>query len=441
MARLRTTKGPGEAGFTLIEVMTSAIMVVIISTGVFGAIQSMTKASAQERTRATAHALAQGDQSRMRNFKIADLANYSGSRDVVDGGTTFTVDSRTTFVSDATGTATCEENSTSADYIRVTSTVTWPTLGSRPPVVLQSTIAPPNGSIAADAGALAVRVEDATGAGLAGIGISGTGAGGFSGQTNNNGCVIFGNLPAGNYDLVAATGGLVNRDGEAATAQTASVIPFATNVVVLQYDQPGSIGLDFTTFINGALQPSSADSVVVFNTGMSGPKVYGTVGSPQANMTISPLFPFSSPNAAYAGTCEGNNPNPTAQEPPPASQASLLVPAGGTISGTIQLPALDIRVFTGNNNSNPGVPLAGAQIKLIDNDCDDGAGQQITRDYISNSLGVLDDPGVPRSHYDVCVFDGINHRTFTDRNVQSLTSAHLLNVYTTNSNFDIPGPC
>lgn len=54
---------------------------------------------------------------------------------------------------------------------------------------------------------------------------------------------------------------------------------------------------------------------------------------------------------------------------------------------------------------------------------------------------MLDDPGVPRSHYDVCVFDGTNHRTFTNRNVESLTSAHLLNVYTTNSNFDIPGPC
>lgn len=441
MSRRWTIRGQGEAGFTLIEVMTAAIMVVLVSTGVFGAIQSMTKASAQERTRATAHALAQADQSRMRNFKIADFSSYSESRNVVDGGTTFSVNSSASFVSDATGTASCAEGSASADYIRITSNVTWPTRGSRPPVVLQSTIAPPNGSISPDSGALAVRVEDATGAGIPGIGISGTGAGAFNDTTNENGCVIFGNLPSGNYNLIAAVSGLVDRDGNAPSAQTTSVIPFATNVVVLQYDQPGSIDLNFTTFVNGGLQASSADSVVVFNTGMTAEKAYGTVGSPQASMTISPLFPFSSPNAVYAGTCPANNPNPTAQEPPPASQASLLVPAGGTVSGTIQLPALDVRVWTGNNGSNPGLPLPAAQVKVMDRDCTNGSGQPITRNYTTNLLGRLADPGVPRSHYDVCVSNGLNNKTFTDLDVYQLNQAFQLDVYTGAGNFNGSGPC
>ena len=42
----------------------------------------------------------------------------------------------------------------SADYVEIRSTVTWPSIGSRAPVVAQSLVAPPNGSISANSGSL-----------------------------------------------------------------------------------------------------------------------------------------------------------------------------------------------------------------------------------------------------------------------------------------------
>jgi len=423
-----------QEGFGLVETLTAALMVVILAAGTFTAVQSMTKASAQERTRATAHAVAQADQSRMRNMKLDQLANYSATRTVTDGGTEFEVKSSAQYVSDATGTASCGTNDASADYIRISSSVKWPSIGSRPAVLLQSTISPPNGSIAANAGALAVRVENAAGNGLEGIGVSGTGATPFNGATNELGCVIFGNLAAGNYQLLASTGGLVDRDGKPPAAKTTSVIPFATNVVVLQYDQPGAINVNFTTNLTGTPQPSSADSVVVFNTGMSVERIAGTVGSPVSSMTVSSLFPFSSPDAVYAGTCVGNNPNPTGQVPAPASQASVQVQPGGTVSATVQLPALDLRVRDFSSSQ-----LAGAQVVIKDKKCSDAAGQPITRNFTTDSQGGLSDPGLPYSTYDICASNGTVHRNYSNINVQSINSPTSLTVDLRNNTQ--PGPC
>jgi type II secretory pathway pseudopilin PulG len=430
-----------QEGFGLVETLTAAIMVTILAAGTFTAVQSMTKAGAQERTRATGHAVAQADQSRMRNLKVDQLANYSETRTVTDGGTEFEVKSSAQYVSDATGTASCAEGDASADYIRISSSVEWPSISTRPPVLLQSTISPPNGSISPNSGALAVRVEDAAGNGLEGIGISGTGATPFTGATNELGCVIFGNLVSGNYQLLASTSGLVDRDGNPPVAKTTSVIPFATNVVVLQYDQPGAIDVDFTTNLTGTPQPSSADSVIVFNTGMSGERIEGTVGSPVASITIPSLFPFSSPDAVYAGACVGNNPNPTGQDPPPASQASVLVQPGGTVAATVQLPALDVQVWDGRRSSNPGSPVPGAEIVVSDDNCDDGFGQPITRSFTANSQGELDDPGLPHSQYDLCASDGIVHRTrnYFDVLVEDLSGPTSIDIYL-GRRWD-PGPC
>jgi type II secretory pathway pseudopilin PulG len=429
-----------QEGFGLVETLTAAIMVVILAAGTFTAVQSMTQAGAQERTRATAHAVAQADQSRMRNMKIDQLANYSETRTVTDGGTEFEVKSSAQYVSDATGTASCGTDDASADYIRISSSVKWPSIESRPAVLLQSTISPPNGSISPDSGALAVRVEDAAGNGIEGIGISGTGTTPFDGATNELGCVIFGNLQSGNYQLLASTGGLVDRDGSPPVAKTTSVIPFATNVVVLQYDQPGAIDVDFTTDLTGTLQPSSADSVIVFNTGMSVERIEGTIGSPVSSMTVPSLFPFSSPDAVYAGACVGNNPNPTGQDPPPASQANVLVQPGGTVSATVQLPALDLQVRDGSSSGNPGSRVTGAQVVIKDDNCDDGAGQPITRTFTTNSQGELDDPGLPHSRYDICASDGTVHRDYNDVTVEDLNSPTVLSAYL-GSALAQPGPC
>ena len=202
-------------------------------------------------------------------------------------------------------------------------------------MVSASLVAPPNGSISANSGGLAIAVEDADNVGIPGVGISGSGAGSFTGTTGSTGCVIFGNLPAGTYTVTVSgvASGLVDRDGNAPGPVTTSVVGESTNTLVLQYDDPGDIPVTFRTRnYSNQLVASAADSIVVFNTGLSVARVFGTVGSQQTTLTAAPMFPFTSDYAVYAGTCEGDNPNPSGLDPPPAPAAigSALVPPGGT---------------------------------------------------------------------------------------------------------------
>ena len=229
-----------QSGFALIEVIVSAVVVVIMAAGTLIAIQSTQRTSAEERHRATAHGIAQEDQARMRAFRISSLANYNETRTVNADDGTYTVDSRADFVTDSTGTASCEQNTAAADYIRISSTVTWPSIGPRPPIVIQSIVAPPNGAIAANRGALAIAVKGGADQPIPNISLSGTGAGSFSGATSENGCVIFGNLPAGNYTLTTNAPGYVDKDGETPGSVSTSVVALSTNTLALQYDEPGA---------------------------------------------------------------------------------------------------------------------------------------------------------------------------------------------------------
>ena len=117
-----------------------------------------------------------------------------------------------------------------------------------------------------------VNVTDSRNVGISGVALSGSGPGTFSGSTNSTGCVLWRNVPVGTYTMsVGGTAaGMVDQNGNAPANQPVSVVDQGTNTVNLQYDRPGSIqGISFRTrdYAN-ALVASSADSVIVSNTGM-----------------------------------------------------------------------------------------------------------------------------------------------------------------------------
>jgi Tfp pilus assembly protein PilV len=433
----------GEAGIALFEVLVSALLVVMISLGALGAVDAATRSSAEERHRAEAAGLAQQDQARMRSMRISDLANLNQTKTVTQDGTPYTVDSRGNFATDSTGTASCVPGTASADYIKITSTVSWPSMGSRPPAVSESIVSPPNGSVAADRGALAIQVDDAGNNGVAGVGLSGSGPGSFSGSTGSTGCAIFGDLPAGNYTLTPSGSSLVDRDGNVPAPQGTSVIGASTNTLALQYDHPGSIPVSFTTRVGGSLVPSSADSVMVFNTGMTTAKAFGTVGSPAATVTATSLFPFTSPDTVYAGSCTGDNPNPNNDSNPPgaAAMASVAVPPGGTAPATtIQLPALKLTVWSGLSALAPGSPVSGAHVRVSDTNCATGGGAQVKRTFTTNSAGQLPDPGLPYSIYDVCADNGVKRVSANGVSVEDLGNGTSLDLYV-GSVIGLPGAC
>ncbi len=164
-----------EAGFTIIEVMVTAVVVVLVMIATFGALESAGRTTAEQRHHAESYAVAQKDQARLRSLQISELADIDETTTVNAGGAEYTVHSTAQFVNDATGTASCDEGSNTSDYISITSTVSWPSIGDREPTVIKSIVAPPNGSLSDDTGALAVVVRDGAGNGLEGIPLSGTG--------------------------------------------------------------------------------------------------------------------------------------------------------------------------------------------------------------------------------------------------------------------------
>jgi Tfp pilus assembly protein PilV len=404
-----------EAGSALVEVMVSAIVVVLAAVGVFSALESASRSTAQERHRAQAHGLAQADLARMRTMRISDLSNLDETRQAVVDGTSYTIESVAAFQTDETGTASCEDGLASADYIQIRSEVTWPSIGSRAPVIAQSLVAPPNGSVSPDSGALAVQIEDAQNEGIEGVGLVGShekGEGSFSGPTGVNGCAVFGNLPDGNYTLEVTDSSLVDSDGNPPKPQVTSVVAESTNTLALQYDEPGTIEVGFETWIDGALGPTEFDSVVVFNTGMTVARIFGTPGVAGEAVEATTLFPFGSPYAVYAGTCEENNPNPGGEPEPPPAIADALVSPGGVTPVTLQLPPLDLTVWSGPSEAEKGMPIEGAEVVLDDTGCqvgEEGEEAPLRRTFTTNEAGGLDNPGLPFGEYDVCVAYGGKH--------------------------------
>jgi Tfp pilus assembly protein PilV len=441
----RRARPRAEAGFALVEVLVSALVATLVAGAALSLLGASANQAADQRQRSAAYAVAQEDQARLRSLRVPVLNRLSQTRTVTLDGTTFTVTSTGQFINDVTGTASCGQGSASADYVKATSSVTWPGIGGRPPVVIQSIIAPPTGSLDPTHGTLTISAMNAQGAPISGLGLSGSGAGSFSGSTDSAGCAVFADQNAGNYTLTpsGAATGLVDKDGNAPGPQTISVIAGTTNTVALQYDQGGSIPVTFKTRIGSSptLVDSSADSVVVFNTGMTTARSYGSPGGTRlSTVTATPVFPFTSPDTVYAGACTGNNPNPNSLPNPPgaAAMASVTVPSGGSAPAQVQLPALNLTVFSGSGPSLPGSPLSNAHVVVNDTTC------AVKRHYFTNTSGRLADPGLPwssNSGYTVCVDNGTRRKTTSGVLVQNLTSGTTLNVYMGPAGSGISGVC
>jgi Tfp pilus assembly protein PilV len=440
----RTTP-PAEAGFALVEVLVSAVVITIVAGAVFALMQASARSAAEERHRSEAYAVTQEDQARLRSMRVANLNRLNQTRTVTVNGTPFTVVSTGTFVNDVSGTTSCGQGTSSADYVKVSSTVTWPSIGSRPAAAIQSIITPPNGSLDPSHGTLTISVMNAASAPIAGIGLSGTGAGTFSGTTDTSGCSMFPDQPSGNYTVTPSgvASGLIDKDGNPPSPQTVSVMAGSTTAYTLLFDKAGSVPVEFK-YREGStsnFKASSADSIVAFNTGMTTAKAFsppgGSPGGPRfSSITATPLFPFTSPDTFYAGACSGNNPNPESEVNPPgaAAMASVAVPANGTAPPqTIQLPALNLIVWTGKNASNKGSPFNGADVWIRDDFCSSG-GNPVTRRYTTGSSGQLADPGLPWSRYGVCADtntgSGSSRRErINNVYVENLTSGTTLNFY------------
>jgi type II secretory pathway pseudopilin PulG len=336
-----------DAGFTLIEVLVSALLVVFIATAAAKALVTTSHTSADQRLRSQADGLATQDQERLRGLSDEQLASLSQSRQETVSGTAFTVQSTSTY-ENTTGTATC--SSTSVAYYRIVSTVAW-----------SESFTNQSSSITEDSllsrpvtGDLLTQVTDQTGAPLSGVTIAPSGPSTQTAVSDSNGCVMFAGLTPGSYAVSLTKTGYVEPNGKSTASGPANVTTTGTQQPTGNPFHLGLAGSIVGTFATSAATGSAAgeaDGVAwlgsIGSIPMSGgyqwlPTVDPTI--PARGYTTGSLFPFASTApvsytgnyTVWGGRCVG-------QQPPTGSPDQFTVNPGslGTAQ-TIQEPLLDL---------------------------------------------------------------------------------------------------
>jgi Tfp pilus assembly protein PilV len=448
--RKLTRIGREETGIAIIEVLVSALVLLIFSIGVVTVLTGSSRATAQERHRTQANMLAEQELERVRSLRIADLVSLNSTRWVLDDGTQlasgcptsgpqalqtcYTITSQSQFQNEPAATSGCTAGTGSRDYLLLTVSVSWTGMGVLHPVRASTIASPPSGSVVPNSGTILVNVTDSRNVGIAGVVVNGSGAGTFSGTTGTTGCVLFRNVATGNYTMsVGGTASsMVDQNGNVPPNQTVSVVDQGTNTVNLQYDRPGSISnINFKTRdYTNTLVTSSADSVIVGNTGMQTSKQFTPPGGVRATSitTTATLFPFTSPYAVYAGTCASDNP----PAGPMLGNATVPVGGAGTLAspGYIQLPSLQVTVWSGSSAAAPGSRLSAAKVTARDTGCN--VTRTLTTSTNTNGqVPVGGDIGLPYGTYDVCA----SNSTATDK--RTMTAFALTSAGATGTPLDI----
>jgi type II secretory pathway pseudopilin PulG len=398
-----------QAGSMLIEVMVGAILVVLTSAAVLDGLGGAQDTGQRNKARSVSASLAQEDQERMRAMPIDNLSNYHESRTVSVSTAPYTVDSRADWVRDSTGTVSCTNDSTQAQYLEITSTVTS-NVQQNPPVTETSLVAPPRGTFDSSTGTAAVQVVDRDGNPISGVRVDMNGPDSLSDTTNDAGCVVFGYIQAGPWTVQVSSLGLVGSDGTSPYSSGIGIVAGSTVLKQIQLDQPSSIVGSFTTqgLGNAAPVPATAKSMTVNNAKLPSPgwKSFFPSPSPAATVTASRLFPFKDGYGVYAGSCDSANPAQWDSDyfsTTDTGKAAFVVPTPGSTSAvTVRMPAINVEV-----QNSSGVPVAGKRIfvKNGDTDCTETYPSQL-----SDASGRLPNPGFPFGQYMVCADDNAGHK-------------------------------
>jgi hypothetical protein len=366
----RRSSAARETGFTVIEVLMTALLVALIAAASATALIATAYTRADERHRTQAGEIAEQDQERMRGLSAEQLNGLSQNRVVTLDGTAYQVNSTATFLNSSGGTSCGSPGSGATAYFKVVSTVNWtanvvPGSGANrePPIVAESVITPPVG------GTLLAQVEDQTDSGLSGVTVTASGPDYASGTTDSTGCTELAALGAGSYSLTFTAAGYVDPNGDpspltgSATVTATGTSRPSTNPVIMGL--AGTLSAKFTAAGNaGNLSGQQANALSWFGNGTSSRmSEYATNTPASTPATLIPasgtiaLFPFTFTGPSYASNYQVWA-GPCQQMEPPAGIDKVTVSPGSSQVASVQEPALDIVV------ENTGSRIAPAAVSL-----------------------------------------------------------------------------
>jgi type II secretory pathway pseudopilin PulG len=301
--------GGAERGSVLIEVMVGAIVLAIATAAVLSGLDGAQDTGRKNKNRSVASTLAQQDIERMRAKPITSLANYGEVRSVNVSGVNYTVNSQTDWVRDSSGVVSCTDDSTQAEYLKVTSTVNSPA-SIASPVKEATLLTPAPGAFGTNAGTAAVKITDRDGNPLAGVTVAMSGPQALSDTTNDLGCAIFGYITAGAY-TAQVSGGLVSWNSEVPAEAPVTVAAGKTSLATMELDNPGSLRAHFR-LPPGAptgLTPQWNQITVAHSKLPGGLKLFPDAPGPMSpSIDAMNLFPHRDGYGVYAGGCEANSP-------------------------------------------------------------------------------------------------------------------------------------
>src|SRR3954447_346824 len=182
----------------------------------------------------------------MRTMDAAALSNYSVTRSVVVAGVTFKVSSTASFVNDNSGSVSCTNSSSTAQYLKISSSVADPS-GRNAPVQQDSLISPKP-----DDGNAVVQIVDRTGVtGVPGISTTLQESPGTTKVTDTNGCSLFTFLDNGTqYHVAFSQPTYVDVDGVNAVNGPITVVPGTVSTTQFQYDVAVTINVHLRNNVN-----------------------------------------------------------------------------------------------------------------------------------------------------------------------------------------------
>jgi Tfp pilus assembly protein PilV len=300
-ARRAAVSLSSEQGSLLVEVMVGALVLAIATFAIMSGLDGAQSTALTNKERSTAATLAQQDLERLRSFPITSLSNYEQTRTVKVGGVNYTVTTKTEWIRDTSGIINCTDDTSQADYLKLSSTVKSP--AQTTPVTEVGLLTPGAGAFGANLGTLVVKVTSRDGLPVQNASVSLSGTGAYSESTNAEGCAIFAFIPSGTYDIDVP--GRVGPGGVDALADEATVVGTKTSLKELQRENPGAITANFLKPDGTA---TSWNELTVVNASLPGGSKEYTVATPATSMTVPGLFPFADGYGVFAGTCQRNNP-------------------------------------------------------------------------------------------------------------------------------------
>jgi prepilin-type N-terminal cleavage/methylation domain-containing protein len=362
VARRLIDRGREQHGFTLIEVLMSALIVTLIAGAVAGGLMANVKATGDQHRRTEAQALAQQDQERLKGLSTEQLDNLSQTYTSTQDNYRFTVSSRAWYLNSTSGASCSSSGGAGATYFKTISTVSWtdPTGTARTLATDESVITPPAG------GSILAQFHDQTTAPLSGVSVAATGPESDAATSDGNGCTIFTGLDTGAYNLAFTDNGYVDPNGNASPLTDTTTVA-STGIATPSKGNPIEMGLgggiSASFAVDGTGTAFAAPALSWYGSGggysMSNYRSNDPTGSSSyttlptttvaaANQPTAPaggLFPFASLNPTsytnnyqvWAGKCRQ-------EQPPAGTDVASVTPGATSGSMSVTAPAVNVSV-------------------------------------------------------------------------------------------------